>query len=304
MKGLQRDGNVKFNKGTLNKPWVAKGKAELYYRDIYWDFPLLGGNHIRRIISDELENMGREAPTFLSYASFTIYLTVEPSVKILILLILIILLLTVSQLDLHFTWQKNSASCSKKSLELEGAFLYSAFVAWLSRKSISKSHSVVAALLYRLSLCLWYVLVHRGVCASQWHGTQNTSEAYMSIYLSNSLLWLRLNTLLLSSVSLAFLWYVLGFCAFCSFVIGFCSCFVALNVWREPGDVYVCLSGLYICYMVACDCSDRILCLCFPIQCFCFNILIVKFIFILYLLTPMFIFAVCCVNRSLHRGAN
>lgn len=127
--------------------------------------------------------------------------------------------------------------CSKKFPELEGAFLYSAFVAWFSRKSISKSNSVVAALSYRWSLCLWYLLAHRGVCASRWHGTQNTSETYMSIYLSNSLLWLQLKTLLLSPVPLAFLWYVLGFCAFFSFVIGFCSCSVACNVWWEPGDV-------------------------------------------------------------------
>jgi len=59
----------------------------------------------------------------------------------------------------------------------------------------------------------------------------------MSIYLSNSLLSLQLNILLLPSVSLAVLWYVLAFCAFCSFVIGFCNWFVAWNVWQEPGDV-------------------------------------------------------------------
>lgn len=42
----------------------------------------------------------------LSYASFTIHLMVEPSIKILILFILIILLFTDSQLDLHFSCQK------------------------------------------------------------------------------------------------------------------------------------------------------------------------------------------------------
>lgn len=139
-------------------------------------------------------------------------------------------------------------------------------------------------------------IFHRGICASHWD-----TEYFWDLHRHLSIKFpavIATYTLLLSLVSLAFLWCVPGFCAFCSFVIGFFSnsglqCVV--RAWRCSA----CHSGLnavHIFYVVACDGSDKILCLRFPIQCFSFNIVIVKFISILYLLTSVFIFAICCVN--------
>lgn len=217
----------------------------------------------------------------------------EPSLKILILFILIILIYWINFLD------SNCTSCDGKIVlyavrnllswkELSCALLS---VAWLSRMSASPRvrqqhcHRDCPCVCDHCQGCLSLSLTGDTQCFWDSHG--HLSVRFPAV--------IATCTLLLSlSFSVVRPW---GF-AFCSFVVGFYSssglqCVV--RAWRcsaHPSG----LSTVQVSYVVACDGCDKVLCLCFPMQYFCFNVGIVKFISALYLLTSIFIFAVCCVN--------
>lgn len=209
----------------------------------------------------------------------------EPSLKILILFILIILQFIVSQLNLHFSLWKNSAICSKQSPELEGAFLCS-------------------------SLCSMAQQKEKVSPVPEWGSSTVTLTVPVSVPLTDTghrmalrLTWAFIYQIPCCDCHLhtAVVLGIFGFSVLCPRVL--CLLFfchgVLLQFWFA-----VCGESLeMLCLSFWAEYSPYLLCgclwwqrLCSPIQCFCFNIGIVKFISVLYLLTSIFIFAVCCVN--------
>lgn len=170
----------------------------------------------------------------------------EPSLKILILFILLssCLLFLNSTCTSHYGKIVLFALSNLLSWrELSCALLS---VAWLSRKKkCLQSQSEAAALSHWLSLCLCLSLTRDTEWLWDLHGHLSIRfPAVIATY-----------TLLLSLVSLAFLCYVPGFCAFCSFVMGF-FCNSGLQFVVRAPRCSACHSGLstvHICYVVACD---------------------------------------------------
>lgn len=203
----------------------------------------------------------------------------KPPLKILNFFIVIMLLFIVSQLNLHFWWWEIMVFAQRTLLSWKELYCALLSVAWLSRKSLRAPQWGSSTVTETIPVS---VLTSTGVPVPHWHAHRmlltltcafiNQFSAMIATHCS--CLWY-----------LWFLWRVSRDFAFCVFVTGFCSssglqCVV--RAWRCSA----CHSGLstaQICYVVSCDGSDKILCLCFLIQCFCFNIGIVKFISALYL---------------------
>lgn len=155
---------------------------------------------------------------------------------------------------------RNNGICSKNSAEVEGAFLCSALCSMAQQKE-SPSPTVRQQHCHRDCPC---VCAHFHSASPTWHTECFWhSHGHLSI---SSLLWLPHTALVFGAFGFSVV--CPRILAFCVFVTRFCSssglqCVV--GAWRCSA----CHSGLstaQICYVVTCDGSDKILCLCFLVS--------------------------------------